>query len=476
MVGFVLSSTAVVRKSRVGRLCEQSRVRVEASASAGQAKIAMDAVEDDEQIVVAQGPRKRIAIVVEPTPFTHVSGYSNRFKTHIEHLTKAGDDVLIICPDTSENAPSEYMGAKVQNVPGFKFPLYDKIMVSFGLWGVYPTLRDFNPDIIHLSTPGLMTISTLVYARLLRKPLICSYHTHLPHYAMSYGMWYSVGLAWWLIKVCHNRADATLATSPQLCNELRQQGVQRVGLWPKGVNTIVFNPKFKNEAMRSRLSEGNPQDNLLIYVGRLGAEKNLQALKAVLAKLPTNTRLAFVGDGPYRTTLEELFAGTKTYFAGLLQGEELSKAFASADVFVMPSESETLGFVVMESMASGVPVVGARAGGIPDLIQHEKTGYLFEPGNTDQIVDYVRKMLYDTKLRETMSKNARSESEKWSWKASTSVTRNFHYGRATSSFKFRALWGLGLPRSLSWFRWIRRRIVMLLVLLTQRVKKAAMQY
>lgn len=118
MVGFVLSSPAVVRRSRAGGLCEQSRIRMGASASSGPAKIAMDAVQDDEQIVVAQGPRKKIAIVVEPTPFTHVSGYSNRFKTHIEHLTKAGDEVLIICPDNSENAPSEYMGARVQNVPG----------------------------------------------------------------------------------------------------------------------------------------------------------------------------------------------------------------------------------------------------------------------------------------------------------------------------------------------------------------------
>jgi len=428
-----------------------------------------------DKVNLRQEPARKIAIIVEPTPFTHVSGYSNRFKTHIELLKEAGDNVLIICPDNKPDAPTEYKGAKIKNVPGFRFPLYNRILVSFGLQGVYSALRDFNPDVIHLSTPGFMTFAVLVFARLLRKPLVFSYHTHLPHYAMSYGMWYSVGLAWWLIKVCHNRADATLTTSPQLCGELRQNGVERVGLWPKGVDTVKFNPKYRDEQMRNRLTEGNPQDSLVVYVGRLGAEKNLQSIKNMLSKLPSNTRLALVGDGPYRSTLEEHFRGTKTYFAGMLQGEELSKAFASADAFIMPSESETLGFVVMESMACGVPVVGARAGGIPDIIKHETTGFLYEPGNIDQAVTHLRSLLFNAPVRENMSKAARAESELWSWKAATANIRNVQYVRAISSFRFRALWGLGLPRSLSWFRWMRRRLVLLWVLLNHQVR-AAIQY
>ena len=166
--------------------------------------------------------------------------------------------------------------------------------------------------------------------------------------------------------------------------------MQRVEVWSKGIDTEVFHPKYgakpwwtaarpeadKAEAaelldgakaMRARLTAGSPESPLLIYVGRLGTEKRLRDLKAVLDRLP-EARLAIVGKGPDMEPLQAHFAGTSTVFTGLLSGVELSQAFAAADVFVMPSDSETLGFVVLESMASGVPVVGCNAGGIPSII------------------------------------------------------------------------------------------------------------
>ena len=124
--------------------------------------------------------------------------------------------------------------------------------------------------------------------------------------------------------------------------------------------------------MRSRLTDGHPEDPVMIYVGRLGNEKNLKFLKGILGRSP-NLRLAFVGDGPAREELHSYFSGTKTTFVGMLHGDDLSAAYASADVFVMPSETETLGFVVMEAMASQVPVVAVRAGGIPDIINDDST-------------------------------------------------------------------------------------------------------
>lgn len=130
------------------------------------------------------------------------------------------------------------------------------------------------------------------------------------------------------------------------------------------------------------MSGGNPDDTLLIYVGRLGREKRLQDLRKVLDD-NSQLRLAIVGQGPYREDLEKIFEGTKTVFMGQLQGEPLWQAFASADMFVMPSDSETLGFVVLEAMASGIPVVGVRAGGVPDLVKEGENGYLVEPGDMD---------------------------------------------------------------------------------------------
>merc|ERR1740139_1893999 len=130
------------------------------------------------------------------------------------------------------------------------------------------------------------------------------------------------------------------------------------------------------------MSDGHTDDFLMVYVGRLGNEKRLMDIKPMLEKLGDGVRLCIVGDGPQAEELEEYFKGTNTVFTGQMGGDELSAAFASADVFVMPSDSETLGFVVLESMASGVPVVGAKAGGIPNLIKDGVDGFLVPPGDT----------------------------------------------------------------------------------------------
>lgn len=249
----------------------------------------------------------------------------------------------------------------------------------------------------------------------------------------NYGLGIFAGLTWSYLRFQHNSADFTLTTSPQLCEEIIQNGFQRIGLWRKGIDTDVFNPSKKSAEMRYKLTNGHPEDPLLINVGRLGSEKNLKSFKELLRRLP-NVRLALVGDGPIREELEHHLKETKTYFAGILKGEELSAAFASGDIFVMPSVTETMGFVALESMASGVPVVGARAGGIPDMVSHERNGYLFKPHSIDECETYVRKLLDNPRERQDMGAAARQESFNWAWTASAAATRNVGYGRAISNY------------------------------------------
>lgn len=431
-----------------------------AEADAAATARASYAVASGNNLELTATPPRRLALLVEPSPFTHTSGYSSRFKNLLMQLREAGDHVLVIVPDNDPAAPTEFAGARIVNVPGFRFPLYRRITLTLGLRRVYSALKDFDPDVIHLTTPGFLIFATLIYARLLRKALLLSYHTHLPVYTRNYGLGLLQGAVWTMLRMQHNRADFTLTTSPQLCEELVQNGFERVGLWRKGIDTNVFDPRYRSASMRERLTEGDPSAPLLIYVGRIGAEKNLAFFKGLLHRFP-QCRLALVGDGPTRPELEAELAATKTHFAGILHGDELSQAFASADVFVMPSESETLGFVVLESMASGVPVVGARAGGVPDIISHQVNGYLFSPGSHDDCERWVRLLLDNPKLRADMGAAARQEAARWSWRASAAATRNVGYGRAISNFKYRAMGGLGLPRSLTWFRWLRRRLVIL---------------
>lgn len=192
---------------------------------------------------------------------------------------------------------------------------------------------------------------------------------------------------WALIRWVHRVADLTLVTSQAMKQELIANACKnnRIDVWRKGVDTEVFHPAHRNAAMRERMTAGNPEAPLLLYVGRLGAEKNLKALRDIMDHLPTGCRLALVGDGPERQALEEHFAGRPVVFMGMLHGQELSQAYASADIFVMPSETETLGFVVMEAMASGLPVVAVAAGGLVDIITRPgDTGFLYQPSSYEQ--------------------------------------------------------------------------------------------
>ena len=306
---------------------------------------------------------------------------------------------------------------------------------------------------------GFLVFAAMFYARVMRIPLLLSYHTHLPSYAKNY-LSFMPGheeFAWFLLRWVHSRVDLTLCTSPQMKAELEANGIPRVDVWRKGIDTIRFHPKFKTQETREMMTDGNPDDFTMVYVGRLGNEKRLKDIKPVLEKMGPNTRLCIVGGGPQAEELQEYFKGTNTVFTGQMSGDDLSSLFASADTFIMPSDSETLGFVVLESMASGVPVVGAAAGGLLNLIHDGEDGFLVETGDTDGYVEKLN-LLRDEKVRERMGKTARAEAEKWSWEAATSLLRNVQYEKAIVNFHSRAFNGFGKPGTQQLWRLLKWRI------------------
>jgi sulfoquinovosyltransferase len=237
-------------------------------------------------------------------------------------------------------------------------------------------------------------------------------------------------LTWILIRHFHSLVDATVVTSPQIQQEFVEHGVPKCFLWEKGIDTDRFHPKYYSQDMRYRMTNGHPDDFLIVYVGRLGKEKRLNELRDILEGMPFNARLCIVGHGPYEKELKKHFEGNdRTVFTGLLRGDELSSAFASADAFCMPSDSETLGFVVLESMASEVPVVGCNAGGIPYTIRPvENTGsFLVETGDIPGYIEKLTLLQKDRSLRKKMGQKARQEMLKWSWDDSMSALREQIY-------------------------------------------------
>lgn len=220
----------------------------------------------------------------------------------------------------------------------------------------------------------------------------------------------------------HNRAEVNLCTSTTMVARARAHGVHRVALWPKAVDTRAYDPRHADPAMRARLSGGHPEDPLVICVGRLSREKDLRDLIRPIRELaPRGVRLAMVGSGPERRQLERDFAGTPTVFTGYLAGRELAAAYASADAFWFPSTTETLGLVALESMASGVPVIGARSGGIPDVITDGVDGFLVAPHDWRGFAERLGQLVDDRELRARMAQTARREAGRHDWHSATEV-------------------------------------------------------
>jgi glycosyltransferase involved in cell wall biosynthesis len=206
---------------------------------------------------------------------------------------------------------------------------------------------------------------------------------------------------------------------------LRARGFPRLALWPYGVETDRFSPHWASREWRVRLSAWRPENLILLCVGRLAKEKSLHRLGPVVRKLE-GVSLAFVGDGPLRPSLERLFAGTPTTFLGLLSGQDLSRAYASADVFLFPSDSETLGMVMLEAHAAGLPVVAADTPAARELVHDGIDGLRYDPGDPSALLAAVRLLRGDRQLRLDLSAGARASVAGATWRHATEVLRGYY--------------------------------------------------
>jgi glycosyltransferase involved in cell wall biosynthesis len=318
------------------------------------------------------------------------------------------------------------MGAQVVGVPAMPLPLYPELKLALPRPAVAEALDRFQPDLVHVVNPAVLGLGGIWLAKTKAYPLVASYHTHLPKYLEHYGMGMLEPLLWELLKAAHNQARLNLCTSTAMVQELSEKGIQHTDLWQRGVDTELFQPGLRSQAMRARLLNGQSDTGkLLLYIGRLSAEKQIERIRPVLEAMP-DARLALVGDGPYRQQLEKIFAGTPTHFVGYLAGQDLAAAYASGDAFLFPSSTETLGLVLLEAMAAGCPVVGANRGGIPDIVSDGVNGCLYEPNQEGSLAAAVERLLGDASQRAQLRQNAREEAERWGWAGATEQLRGYY--------------------------------------------------
>ncbi|HET7627100.1 MAG TPA: glycosyltransferase family 1 protein [Bacillales bacterium] len=351
----------------------------------------------------------KVAIVTE-TFLPQTDGIVTRLCASIRTLRKEGHEVLVIAPDLGTE---DFEGAKVVGIRGYSMFFYKDKKLALPSRKVLHHLREFGPDLVHVVNPAMLGPAGIYYAVRNKWPLVASYHTHIPKYADYYHVSFLKPAMWGYFRWLHNYADLNLCTSRAVMHELTEHGFKNVRLWKRGVDTDRFSPNRFDERMRQRLTNGNESKTLLLYVGRLASEKNLEALREVLESCE-DVCLALVGDGPYRKHLENHFQGTDTVFTGYLHGMELARAYASSDVFVFPSTTETLGLVILEAMASGLPVVAANSGPTAEQIEDGVTGVLYEPEVDGSLVKKIS-LLKNEKFRAGLARAGREASRGRQW-------------------------------------------------------------
>ena len=390
----------------------------------------------------------RIALFTEVF-LPKIDGITNRLRHTLDCLAEQGHEVLIFGPLHGQGS---HAGFRCIQIPGTPFPPYPDLQVSYADPRILGWLLRFRPDVVHAVGPASLGVLGIAAARALGIPVVASYHTDLPAYLDRHALDFpALGLArpaiWPLIRAVHKRAHVNLCPSTVTRDELASQGIRPVGLWRGGVDTARFSPKAWSGSMRRRLAGGAPEEQiraLVIYVGRVSPEKNLERLLDLHDAIP-GIHVAVVGDGPDRERLERKASGRRIHFAGFLRGAELAEAYASADVFLMPSTTETLGFVVLEAMSAGTPVVAAKAGGVLDLVEHGVNGLLFDPADDRNAAVQVRRLLESPGQRAHFSRMARKFAEAGSWQQETRRLVG-HYERA-----------IELARETGPLAWLRRK-------------------
>ena len=352
----------------------------------------------------------KVALVAESF-LPHSNGVTNSLLRVIEHLTARGDEAMVIAPESKgSQGPVRYGIASITRLPAMGLPRYRDVRVSLsGVGRISRILEKYEPDVVHLASPFMLGWSAVRACNELGLPTVAIYQTDVPSFARGYNGRWAESILWNRILNLHNRADLTLAPSTYTMRQLEQLGVERLKLWPRGVDAARFHPSKRSQELRDRFA---PHGEVIVgYVGRLAAEKRVEDLGRLTEV--EGMSLVIVGEGPAHQKLKAMLP--KAHFMGFLAGEELAHAYASFDVFVHCGEFETFGQTIQESLASGLPVIAPRQGGPIDLVDHGETGFLYSPGDLDSMVAHVQELVSHHDTRAQFSARARLSIEGRTW-------------------------------------------------------------
>ncbi|SCC60216.1 Glycosyltransferase [Bacillus mycoides] len=294
--------------------------------------------------------------------------------------------------------------------------LYPECRFAFPTPRIKRELLAFKPDIIHIATPFNMGLCGLYYAKKLNIPVVGSYHTDFDAYLRYYKIEFLSNMLWNYLKWFHSHMQKNFVPSPETLHQLKKKGFQQLYIWGRGVDCTLFHPTYNKDLFRKKYNI--TAEYILSYVGRLAPEKDIDTLQTLIQttnKERDDIHWLIAGDGPLAKGLHENVQKTNVTFTGYLQGVDLAEAYASSDLMVFPSTTETFGNVVLESLACGTPVIGANSGGVKNIITDGKTGVLCEPKNEDSFLSSIYELLNNEEMRKQMSLDAHSYATTQSW-------------------------------------------------------------
>ncbi|WP_200986444.1 glycosyltransferase family 4 protein [Pseudomonas cichorii] len=345
-----------------------------------------------------------------------INGVANTLGRLCDGLRLRGHRVELIRPRQGEEAG--FAADDLMLCRGWPIPGYPGL--QWGQSSMHKLLRRWQrrrPDVLYIATEGPLGLSALRAARRLGIAVISGFHTNFPQYTQQYGMGFITRLLTHYLRWFHNRSRMTLVPSISQKMELERRGFERIELLSRGVDSQLFHPSRRSQALRENwgLQVG---DTAILHVGRLAPEKNLGLLKTCFetlkASYPRRTlKLIVVGDGPQRAPLEQQIPDA--IFCGTQRGEALAAHYASGDLFLFPSLTETFGNVVLEALASGLGVVAYDEAAAGQHIRHGHNGALAMPGDEEAFIDAARWLVEDSEALRRVRLNARKHASRQGW-------------------------------------------------------------
>lgn len=348
----------------------------------------------------------RICLATD-TFLPEVNGVTTVLAQMRDGLRRRGHEVQVLAPSYGSLLSDESGVRRLGAIPA---PGYPQVRLSFP-WGrgLGRLFDQFSPDVIHAVTEGPLGLYGRGYAVRRRLPLVSSFHTDFPRYAAHYFGQFAVGPTQGYLRWFHNAAGMTQTPSELSRDELLAMGVPRATVWGRGVDTAWFRPDRRSAARRALMGlEG--ERTLVLHVGRLAVEKNVETLVAAFVqardRLGEQAVFCVAGDGPKAGWVRSSLPFAR--HLGFLDRQVLADLYADADVFVFPSATETCGLVALESLASGVPVIAANAGGVKENLRQDITGMLVNPGDPAAFATAIEQLIADGEQRRAMHEAARA--------------------------------------------------------------------